>query len=366
MTDRYSGNAIGALPRRSSENNHASPTFPMTHHAPPITPREHLSRRADRAAAPPHPRRAEPRSFRALVKAGRTVRLTSRPIRPLQSPHDVRLTIAYAGLCRTDVYAAEGLIPCADPLVLGHEFSAIVDEVGLAVRHVAPGDRVAVFPWIGCDACDACAADMPHQCPHAQMLGIDRDGAFAQSITLPDRAVFPIPDRLSLKLAAYAEPVAAALAVLNADIHRDQRGIVLGAGRIADLTRLILHHHAFRNVVYAERAPDDEHFDFAIETRADDLEPLCRALRPGGLLVVKSRPAGPSRFPHALAVRKELRLHAVHYGSFRDALELLPALAPELDTFIGTAVPLDDFQRLFALEERTEDHKLMFELAGEG
>src|SRR4051794_36535867 len=119
----------------------------------------------------------------AVVKQGRSLSLARIPRPELAHLDDVRIRVAAAGICRTDLYVAEGRLPSRDPVVLGHEFSGVVDGVGAGVRGVRPGDRVTAIPWVACGRCEEChqpdPVPAPLRCPRGAMLGVDRDGAFA-------------------------------------------------------------------------------------------------------------------------------------------------------------------------------------------
>ena len=84
--------------------------------------------------------------MKALLKTAHGVSIGDVPDPILRSPHDVLIRIAVSGLCRTDIYVADGLIRCKNPLVLGHEFSGVVEQIGRSVQGVHPGDRVTSSP----------------------------------------------------------------------------------------------------------------------------------------------------------------------------------------------------------------------------
>src|SRR5688572_25631829 len=155
--------------------------------------------------------------MRALVRNGREVALVAIE-RPCAGPREVVVRIAFAGVCRTDLWAADGRLPTAARVVLGHEASGVVETIGAEVTRVRVGDRVTLEPYVLEDGV-------------RQMLGIDRDGVFADRVAVPETIVHRLPNSLSLKAGAYVEPIAAALAVARAPLpspDRDPRGLVLG------------------------------------------------------------------------------------------------------------------------------------------
>lgn len=308
-------------------------------------------------------------TMRAIVKGGSSVAVRSVPVPAVRAPDDVIIRVAVAGVCRTDLYVAAGRLPCPDSLVLGHEFAGTVHAVGSSASGISPGQRVAVMPIIPCLDCDECRTGAETVCQRRTMLGVDRDGAFAEFVAVPARAVYVVPDFVPFQAAAYAEPVAAALAVLNAGLRPGQRGLIYGRNRFAALALRILVAHDLTDVTIVDPAgptPAENGYDFAIETdaTADGLAAMLRAVRPRGTVVLKSRPAAPVPVDVGLAVRKELTFRAVHYGSFREAVGLLAERRVELADLFGPAYPLEYFERVFAAAERDESLKLFFAPGG--
>ncbi len=303
----------------------------------------------------------------AVVKtqAGVVLLRVARPV--LFSPLAMRVRVLCAGLCRTDLHVALGRTPCAVPRILGHELSGEVVEMGAQITDFELGDRVAISPLLACDACAACLRGAP--CDAPRMLGVDRDGGFAEEIVVPSSAVYRVPSALSLERAAYVEPVAATLAVTQAPISREGRGLVVGAGRIAELTRRVLEACGFESVNVSAASPSLEatEYDWAIDTQgsSESLAHSMCALRRGGLLVLKSRPEKPAMFEVARAVERELRLQAVRYAPFREAIALLASENFVVEDLFGATYALSEFERAFAAAEASEAKKIFFAPNGE-
>ncbi len=295
--------------------------------------------------------------MRAIVCEQARASLEVRP-EPVRPPGWVRLRVILAGICRTDVHAAEGLLPVAESRVLGHEMVGEVAEAD-ARSVLARGDRVTVSPLLPCGACAGCAGDTkPSRCAEPRMLGIDVDGAFAEQVVVPASSVHRVPPALASRRAAYVEPVAATLAVVNAPIRADQRGLVLGSGRIADLTRRVLLHLGF-TLGAAEPRSRAGAFDYVVETAgtAASLEEALHHVAPGGVVVLKSRPPAPLALDVARAVRNDVTLAAVSYGSWDQAIRLAGELA--VDDLLGDVYPLDRFDAaMTATRERPLGPKL--------
>jgi threonine dehydrogenase-like Zn-dependent dehydrogenase len=281
---------------------------------------------------------------------------------PRPGPGEVQIRVEAAGVCRTDLHVARGRLPSADPVTLGHEFSGVVTALGEGVDAVRLGDRVAVLPLIPCRECSVCAGADPINCPRRKMLGVDRDGAFAAFAVVPAELAHPLPATVPFAAAAYAEPIAAALGVLEAGLPPRGRGLVLGDNRFAVLIERILRLHGFRDLTVGDEGESDA-FDFVIETglSGETLSRMTRAARPGGTLVLRSRPPGPVALDVLAAVTKQLTLRAVNYGPFRRALGLLVEGLLDLEDLIGPPHSLEDFEEVFAQAEQSEGVKLFFD-----
>lgn len=304
--------------------------------------------------------------MKALVKNGRTVEVSKVAKAGLGSPHDVLIQVAAAGLCRTDVYVAENLIKSRDPLILGHEFSGIVEATGTAVTHIKPGDRVSVMPLF-----PANDEKLPNGIPNyanGTMLGIHHDGAFSQYICVPASAVYKLPDHVTFLQGAYMEPIAASTAVLNADIAPHQRGLIYGDNRISRLTERVMNAKGFSNIEVfnhtTQEAGDlaDDSYDFIIETLAttETMKEMVRAVKPGGRIVLKSRQHNPVAFDINKLVMKDITLQAVGYGDFGAGIDLVASGALKTDDLFGEVFPLEKYEQVFEQSKRGESLKLFF------
>lgn len=296
--------------------------------------------------------------MKALLKSGTCVSV-GRCQRPkLSHPNDVRIRVRVSGLCRTDLYVAQGLLDSPTDLVLGHEFSGTVEELGSEVRDLRIGQRVAVFPWLGCNKCAWCQSGKSTACARRQMLGVNLNGAFAEEIVVPASIVYGLPDEMSFQMGAYVEPVAASLAVLKAPIEPHQRGLVFGKNRIAELTFRLMKARGFSNLELGIGDYPDNSFDFVVETLPQQVSQCVRVLKPGGTLVIKSRHPEPIQLDLLQVVPKELRMAAVNYGDFQTSIQTLLELP--VHDLLGPVHPLEDWQQLFAEANSDESTKRFF------
>jgi len=155
---------------------------------------------------------------------------------------EVRLEVAYCGVCGTDVHIFHGVMDqrIQPPQVVGHEASATVAEVGPGVTNVQVGDRVAVRP-LHFGAPHASDKGHAHVGKNLKFIGIDSAGAFQQSWTVPAYTLHKLPDSLSLEHGAFIEPLS--VACHDVKIGRVKAGencLVMGGGPIGTLIAFVL------------------------------------------------------------------------------------------------------------------------------
>lgn len=278
--------------------------------------------------------------------------------RPLPAPGEVVIRVSCAGLCRTDIYAGSGQMGLPPGRVLGHEFSGIVVCLGAGVDSHLSNRRVAVFPWLGCGECAPCRASLEGhaRCAQRQQLGVHRHGAFASEIAVPGHRLLPCDD-IEDRAAAYAEPVAAALGV-HALVPEGAEVAVFGDNRIGELTGRLLEASGRRVV----EATAESELSYAVEASADPrtIVRAMRALRPGGTLVVKSRPADHVLWPLRLQVEKELLVVGAGYGSFAQALDWLREKGHLFADLWEEPVPLARWPELFEHEQSGAEARKAF------
>lgn len=310
-----------------------------------------------------------PRSpMKALVKEGNSVSVQMLPRPRVSDAHTVVVRVRVAGLCRTDLYAAQGKIKVCDPLVLGHEFSGVVEEIGCDVERVKPGDRVTVNPVLPCLNCAYCSRGEDSSCQCTTFLGVDRTGCFAEFIAVPDSAIYKLPEGISDLAAAYAEPIAAALAVLKANLNPDSKGLIYGKNRFSQLMEKILSVRDFKNIAIFDPSAskydrvDEGAHDFVIETMisTEVIPELVRAVRPGGKIVLKSRQHEPVQLKITEILKKEPVFHVVNYGSFEEALDLLSTGQIAVDDLVDGVYKLEDYQRVMSVAQKQEALKPFF------
>src|SRR6185312_13495232 len=140
----------------------------------------------------------------------------------------------FAGLCAGDLHIYLGKNPYVTfPRVGGHEIAGVISAVGPGVKGVAIGERVVVEPFIGCGHCCPCRIGKRNCCANLSIIGVHRDGGFAERVIAPAANLHPIPSDMSDFEASFAEPVAIGVqACRRGEVTAGDRVLVLGAGPI--------------------------------------------------------------------------------------------------------------------------------------
>lgn len=119
---------------------------------------------------------------------------------PTPGPGQVLIRVAGCGVCHTDLHYTDHGTPTfkTPPMILGHEISGVVEQVGQDVTHLGPNDRVLVAAVTSCGACEACREGRENVCAHGEMLGNHIDGGFAEYVVAPAKDTFVLPEEIPL------------------------------------------------------------------------------------------------------------------------------------------------------------------------
>jgi L-iditol 2-dehydrogenase len=176
---------------------------------------------------------------------------------PVPGPGDVLIQVKRSGICGSDLHTYKGENPLLKPpLVMGHEFSGIVADVGKGVEERKVGDRVAIYPLVQCGACSYCEEGKPALCPDLRFMGgLGLNGGHTEYLVVPEEKVVPIPDRMSLEEGALIEPTAVALHATDlAVLKPGERTLVIGAGTIGILHAQVARWFKAGEIIVASRS----------------------------------------------------------------------------------------------------------------
>ncbi|MBA2302289.1 MAG: alcohol dehydrogenase catalytic domain-containing protein [Acidobacteria bacterium] len=295
--------------------------------------------------------------MRALVLTDDGVRLETDRANPVAAAGEVRVRVLRAGICETDLQLLRGYKGFRG--VLGHEF------VGVALDGVFEGQRVTGEINCSCWACERCHAGRPGHCPHRTVLGIlDHDGAFADSIAVPERNLHLVPDTVDTDSAVFTEPLAAAYQIpTQLAIGKSDQIIVLGDGRLGNLCAQVLASMSDHVLVIGKHPNKLRMLDaLGIETRllmdrpphgAADIVVDCTGsesglttaldlVRPRGTIVLKTTIAGTQTLSLAPVVVDEITIVGSRCGPFNRALDALAGGLVDVKTLITDRFDLSD------------------------
>jgi threonine dehydrogenase-like Zn-dependent dehydrogenase len=193
---------------------------------------------------------------------------------------DVLLRVHAVGICGSDLHILQ--VPPGHPAtpgtILGHEYTAEVEEVGPAVTSLQPGDRVVIDPNLTCGLCAYCRMGSPNVCTNMTTLGVFIHGGMARFNVAPARALHKISPGVPPEEATLAEPLSCVInGVRKLNPQVGESALVLGAGPIGLLFIALLKTAGVRPVLVAEVAPYRAEFarslgaDGVIDPRAVDL-----------------------------------------------------------------------------------------------
>jgi len=154
---------------------------------------------------------------------------------PIVSDNDVLINVKFSNICGTDEHIFKGEFHprTSLPLVMGHELSGIVAETGKNIRKYQPGDKVVVDPIIWCGQCPACKRGHHPACTSLKLIGIDLDGGFAEYISVPEKMVYKVHDKISLRHASLVEVLSIGFHACNrAGVKENDTVLIWGGGKL--------------------------------------------------------------------------------------------------------------------------------------
>lgn len=178
---------------------------------------------------------------------------------PNVGPNDVLIRIVKSSICGTDVHIykwdewAQKTIPV--PMIVGHEYVGRVEAFGSEVKHLKKGQRVSGEGHIVCGHCRNCRAGRRHLCPNTLGVGVNRQGSFAEYLSIPADNIFVLPDDISDDLAAIFDPYGNAVHTALSFDMTGEDVLITGAGPIGIMSVAICKHIGARNVVITDINP---------------------------------------------------------------------------------------------------------------
>lgn len=315
--------------------------------------------------------------------------------KPDLAADEVLIRVHSCGICGSDVHGFDGSsgrrIP---PVIMGHEASGVIAEMGTAAEGFAIGDRVTFDSMISCRNCFFCRKGQANLCDNRRVLGVScddyrRNGAFAEYVNVPAHIVFNVPDDVSFDQAAMVEPVSVAVHAANiTPITLGDTAVVIGAGMIGLLTVQAARASGCARVISVDLA--DDRLALAKKLGADEtvnsgttdavaailemtggrgadvvfeavgatptVKMAIDSARKGGVVTLIGNIAATIDFGLQSVVTREITVlgSCASSNDYPACLELLRAGAIRVDDMISAVVPLERgaemFDRLYARE----------------
>jgi len=296
------------------------------------------------------------------------------------SKNEALIKIRKAGICSTDLELVKGYYPYSG--ILGHEF---VGEVIDALNKNWIGARVVGEINATCGRCEACLNGRPTHCENRTVLGIvNRDGVFAEYTTLPLENLHRVPDSVPDEMAVFTEPVAAALEIQQqVQIRPTDRVLLVGAGRLGQLIaqtlaltgcnlRVLARHQNQKELlisrkvkVIAEDEIQPQRWDVVVEATgsSNGFEIARKAVRPRGILVMKSTYKGELNINFSSIVVDEITIIGSRCGPFEPALRLMESREVDPTPLIEAKYPLSQAVAAFERAARPAALKILIDLS---
>ena len=320
--------------------------------------------------------------------------------RPPLGPNDVLVNVQAASICGTDlhIYRWDPVMRqrVHPPMIFGHEFCGTVEAVGSEVSEIRPGQFVSAEMHLACGHCLQCRIGQQHLCQKLEIIGIDRDGCFAQFVKIPARNILPIDPAIPRDYAALLDPLGNAVHSVLAGEIAGQTVAVVGCGPIG-LMAIQVAKSCGASAVYgieikpqriqlAQRVGADAVFnpkqtdvvaavreatsgagtDVVLEMSGNPTAILqaFKMLRLGGRVSLLGLPPEPVQLDLVDAIIfKGATVQGIYgrrmYDTWYRMLSLLKAGRIDLEPLISERLPLEGFERAFDLLGKGEASKIL-------
>jgi 2-desacetyl-2-hydroxyethyl bacteriochlorophyllide A dehydrogenase len=307
---------------------------------------------------------------------------------PSPEPGDVLIRVRTIGVCGSDVHVWHGTHPYTDyPVVQGHEFAGVVEQVGEDVEALRVGQKVTALPQVTCGRCGPCRRGDWHICRSLRVRGFQAPGCAQELFVAPAERVVPLPQSFSFEQGALVEPTAVAVHAAERAGELDGRNVaVLGAGPIGNLVAQVAESRGANVLItdlgmgrleIARRCGLERTSDASSETLGDAARRVfgpepprtvfdcagvettvsagIETVEKGGTIVVVAVFAEPPRVDLGLVQDRELTLAGTlmyRRGDYEQAVEALASGAVVAGPLVSTRLPLEDYARAYELMEQ--------------
>jgi L-iditol 2-dehydrogenase len=316
--------------------------------------------------------------------------------RPSIADDEVLIQVKACGVCGSDVHGMDGSSGRRQPpIVMGHEASGVISDVGARVSDWQPGDRVTFDSTLYCGTCPYCRKGAINLCDNRRVLGVSCDdyrqnGAFAEYVAVPERILYRLPDQITFEQAAMVEALSIAVhAVEITPLRLNDTAVVIGSGMIGLLViqtlraagcgqiiavdveaqKLNLAHKLGATALVNASEPNamkelatitqcrGADLAFEVVGGSETLKMAVLSLRKGGCLTAIGNLAPTIEFPLQAVVTRQIRVQGscASSGEYPACLDMIAAGTINVDALISATPPLSEggewFQRLYQKEQ---------------
>lgn len=321
---------------------------------------------------------------------------------PVAKPDEVKIEVKASGICGSDIHIYHGDIklPIKPPVIMGHEFSGVIVEVGSSVSRLKPGDRViSETPPYVCGECIHCRTGNYNICSEKRLIGYWFNGAFAKYCVVPSHLVHRLPDNVSFLSGALCEPLACCVnGVLEKTVISPGDSVVVTGPGTIGLLSLQLAKVMGAFVILCGLRGDKERLDLGRELGADMIINI-QDQDPGEVITSLTSGSGADVFiecsgvPDAVRLGLQLTRRGGHYTqigltgkpfildfddiaykeltvrgslgqrwiSWRRGLKLLKMGLIKTEPLISDVLPLSEWKSGFEKMEKREGIKVVLE-----
>ena len=295
---------------------------------------------------------------------------------PDPNPGETLVKINLAGICGTDLEILDGYMLYQG--IMGHEFVGVVIK---SQNKDLVGKRVVGEINVGCGRCQSCKDGLERHCPNRTVLGIlNRNGAFAEFLSLPEKNLHVIPDNISDEQAVFVEPLAAALEITQQiRVMPGWKIGIVGDGRLAQLIANVLKFHCPDIVCFGKHQnklanlqklgiltkigidSNDEHrFDLVVEATGNNsgFVDTMKLVKPRGTVILKSTVAAKENLDLTPTVVNEITIIGSRCGTFKPAIDALALKIISIDNLVDITFPLERFQEAIEYAKKPDSLKV--------
>ena len=291
---------------------------------------------------------------------------------PTPDSDEVLVRVNLAGICGTDLEILDGYMKYCG--ILGHEFVGTVEKSN---NPKLIGKRVVGEINAGCENCDSCKKGLQRHCPKRTVLGIlNRNGAFAEFLLLPEKNLHIIPGSITDEQAVFVEPLAAAFEI-NEQVKLDPTWsvAVVGDGRLSQLILQVLkitcsnvtcfgkHKSKLENInklgiktKSGIESKDEYFYDLVVEATGSNsgFTDTMKIVKPRGIVILKSTIASRENLNLTPVVVNEITLIGSRCGLFKPAIEALATKTISVDHMIDSIFSLENFSEAIQYAKKPE------------